>query len=214
MVFVVATMIVFDFYPITAIMIILLAFFNDVPIMTIAYDRTDVAPSPVRWDMRRVISVASAMGMVGMTGSFLMLLLALKWLKLDTGQVQTFVFLKMAVAGHLALFVARTRGFWLKKPYPAPIVIWSAIVTKLAATLLVAYGFGLVTPISWGAIGLIWGYAIVFAFVTDAVKMAVYARLDRQDRRSRRFVHDLNRSLFSHVGPHRKGRVGDDRRAA
>ncbi|NIA25388.1 MAG: plasma-membrane proton-efflux P-type ATPase [Gammaproteobacteria bacterium] len=214
MVFVVATMIAFDFYPITAIMIILLAFFNDVPIMTIAYDHTDVAPNPVRWNMRRVISVASAMGMVGMTGSFLMLLLALKWLKLDTGQVQTFVFLKMAVAGHLALFVARTRGFWLKKPYPAPIVIWSAIATKLAATLLVAYGFGLVTPISWGAIGLIWGYAILFAFVTDAVKMAVYARLDRRDRHSRRFVRNLNRSLFSHVGPHRQRRVGDDRRAA
>ncbi len=214
MVFVVATMIAFDFYPITAIMIILLAFFNDVPIMTIAYDHTDVAPNPVRWNMRRVISVASAMGMVGMTGSFLMLLLALKWLKLDTGQVQTFVFLKMAVAGHLALFVARTRGFWLKKPYPAPIVIWSAIATKLAATLLVAYGFGLVTPISWGAIGLIWGYAILFAFVTDVVKMAVYARLDRRDRHSRRFVRNLNRSLFSHVGPHRKGRVRDDRPAA
>jgi len=214
MVFVVATMIAFDFYPITAIMIILLAFFNDVPIMTIAYDHTDVAPDPVRWDMRRVISVASAMGMVGMTGSFLMLLLALKWLKLDTGQVQTFVFLKMAVAGHLALFVARTRGFWLKKPYPAPVVIWSAIATKLAATVLVAYGFGLVTPISWGAIGLIWGYAILFAFVTDVVKMAVYARLDRRDRHSRRFVHNLNRSMFSHVGPHRKGRVGDGRRAA
>ena len=36
MIFVVVAMMVFDFYPITAIMIILLAFVNDVPIMTIA----------------------------------------------------------------------------------------------------------------------------------------------------------------------------------
>ncbi len=46
MVFVVLAMIVFNFYPITAIMIILLAFLNDVPIMTIAYDRTGLNPTP------------------------------------------------------------------------------------------------------------------------------------------------------------------------
>ncbi len=55
MFFVVLAMIVFDFYPITAIMIILLAFFNDVPIMAIAYDNTWLDPQPVRWDMRRVL---------------------------------------------------------------------------------------------------------------------------------------------------------------
>ena len=46
MIFVVLAMIVFDFYPITAIMIILLAFFNDVPIMAIAYDNTWLDPKP------------------------------------------------------------------------------------------------------------------------------------------------------------------------
>lgn len=40
MVFVVLAMLIFDFYPITAIMIILLAFFNDMPIMAIATDNT------------------------------------------------------------------------------------------------------------------------------------------------------------------------------
>ena len=42
--FVVAAMIVFDFYPITAILIILLALFNDLPIMTIAVDNTRCRP--------------------------------------------------------------------------------------------------------------------------------------------------------------------------
>ena len=46
-VFVVLAMLVFDFYPITAIMIILLAFFNDVPIMAIATDNTWLDPKPV-----------------------------------------------------------------------------------------------------------------------------------------------------------------------
>ena len=142
MFFVVLAMIFFNFYPITAIMIILLAFFNDIPIMTIAYDRTGLEKNPVRWDMRQVIAVATAMGIVGVLGSFGMLLAAIDWLHLDVPQIQTYVFLKMAVAGHLVLFVARTKEHFWKRPWPAPVMIWSAVVTKLAATLLAAYGFG------------------------------------------------------------------------
>lgn len=174
MFFVVLAMVLFNFYPITAVMIILLAFFNDIPIMTIAYDNTGLEQKPVRWDMHRVISVATSMGIVGVTGSFAMLLIAMGWLHLDIAQIQTYVFLKMAVAGHLVLFVARTKGHFWKRPWPSPIMIWSAVITKLAATLLVAYGFGLIAPISWSQIALIWGYSILSAFATDFVKVWVY----------------------------------------
>ena len=131
MFFVVLAMIFFDFYPITAIMIILLAFFNDLPIMTIAYDRTGLEKGPVRWNMRQVITVATVMGIVGVVGSFGMLLIAMDWLHLDVAQIQTYVFLKMAIAGHLVLFVARTKGHFWERPWPAPIMIWSALITKL-----------------------------------------------------------------------------------
>ena len=143
----VLAMIVFNFYPITAIMIILLAFLNDIPIMTIAYDHTGLDPNPVRWDMQRIIAVSSVMGLTGVIGSFLMLYIALDLLHLSIPQVQTYIFLKMAVSGHLTLFVARSKGFFLKKPYPAPVMIWSDLATKLAGTLLSAYGFGLIIPI-------------------------------------------------------------------
>ncbi len=177
MFFVVLTMIFFNFYPITAIMIILLAFFNDVPIMAIAYDRTGLEQKPVRWNMGQVITVATAMGIVGVVGSFGMLLLAMDWLKLDVPQIQTYVFLKMAVAGHLVLFAARTKEHFWKRPWPAPIMVWSAAITKLAATVLAAYGFGLITPITWPEIALIWGYSIGSALVTDIVKVQVYRHL-------------------------------------
>jgi len=195
MVFVVLAMVFFNFYPITAIMIILLAFFNDVPIMTIAYDHTDLEQQPVRWNMSQVISVATSMGIVGIVGSFGMLLLAMDWLHLDVPQVQTYVFLKMAVAGHLVLFVGRTRGHFWKRPWPAPIMVWSAVITKAAATLLAAYGFGLITPISWPEIALIWGYSITSAFVTDVVKVEVYRHLANQTPRHRTFLKQLTRTL-------------------
>jgi H+-transporting ATPase len=197
MIFVVMTMIFFNFYPITAIMIILLAFFNDVPIMTIAYDHTGLEKNPVRWNMNQVITVATAMGIVGVIGSFGMLLIAMDWLKLDVTKIQTYVFLKMAVAGHLVLFAARAKDHMWKRPWPAPIMVWSAVITKLAATLLAAYGFGLITPISWPEIALIWGYSILSALVTDFVKVAVYRRLQQRSPRHQGFLSTVQQPLHS-----------------
>jgi len=197
MFFVVLTMVFFNFYPITAVMIILLAFLNDVPIMTIAFDRTQLDEKPVRWNMHRVITVATSMGIVGVVGSFLMLLLAKNWLHLDVAQIQTYVFLKMAVAGHLVLFVARTEGHFWKRPFPAPVLIWSAIVTKVVGTLLAAYGFGLITPITWPEIALIWSYSIISACITDLVKVQVDARLKQRARGHRLFLSQIKQSLYS-----------------
>ena len=202
MIFVVLAMLVFNFYPITAIMIILLAFLNDVPIMTIAYDRTYLDPKPVRWNMHRIIVVSTVMGLTGVTGSFLMLYLAINWLHLSIPQIQTYIFLKMAVAGHLTLFVARNKGFFLKKPYPAPIMIWSGIVTKVLGTLLAAYGFGLITPIRWTEIALIWGYSIAWAFLTDWAKVSVYRHFSMEGPRHDGFLKRAQQIITPHVGQH------------
>ena len=178
MFFVVLTMIFFNFYPITTVMIILLAFLNDLPIMAIAFDNTLVDPNPVRWNMRRILTVSTVLGLTGVVGSFIMLIIAKNLLKLDIGQIQTFIFLKMAVAGHLTLFVTRTPRMFLTKPHPSPVLLWSAIVTKLLATLFVVYPFGLITPISWRSVGIVWAYCIIWLFMGDLAKLAVYRHMD------------------------------------
>lgn len=195
MVYVVLAMLIFDFYPITAIMIILLAFLNDIPIMAIAYDHTVLENKPVKWDMHSVISVGTAMGIVGVIGTFGMQLLAMDWLKLDVSAIQTYVFLQLAVAGHLVLFVARTKGHFWKKPWPSSIMIWSAIITKALGTLLAVYGFGLITPISWYEAGIIWLYSICSAFVTDLVKVQVYRHLQHRIPGHRNFLKKIKSSL-------------------
>ena len=179
MFFVVLAMIALNFYPITPILIILLALFNDVPIMAIAVDNTWLDPNPVRWDMRRVLTVATALGIVGVFSSFVLVIAAVQYLHLSQAEVQTFVFLKMAVAGHLTLFVTRTKGPFYARPFPAPTLFWSAVVTKVLATLLVITGLGLVTPIAWQQAALIWAYALVWMVVLDRVKITVYRHLDQ-----------------------------------
>ncbi|MGD0217235.1 MAG: HAD-IC family P-type ATPase, partial [Desulfobaccales bacterium] len=195
MFFVVLAMIVFNFYPITAIMIILLALFNDVPIMAIAWDRTRVDPNPVKWNMRRVLTLSTVLGLTGVLGSFLMLIIAKNWLKLDIPQIQTFVFLKMAVAGHFTLFVTRTPRMFLRKPHPAPILFWSAVITKLLATLFVIYPFGLITPIHWRAVGVIWAYCVVWLFMGDLVKLAVLRHLEMSSPRHQTFLRVLKHCI-------------------
>ncbi|HFQ80855.1 MAG TPA: plasma-membrane proton-efflux P-type ATPase [Desulfobacterales bacterium] len=197
MVYVVVAMLLFNFYPITAIMIILLAFLNDIPIMAIAYDHTRLEQEPVRWDMHSVIAVGTAMGIVGVIGTFGMQLLAMDWLKLSVSAIQTYVFLQLSVAGHLVLFVARSKDHFWKRPWPAPVMVWSTVITKVAATFLAAYGFGFITPITWPEIALIWGYSICSAFVTDLVKVHVYRHLRHQAPRERRFISRMKGRLFS-----------------
>jgi len=199
MFFVVAAMIAYNFYPITAVMIILLAFANDVPILAIAYDNTWLDPKPVRWNMRRVLSVSTVLGLVGVAETFGILVLAKSWLNLSDDQIRTLIFLKLAVAGHLTLFVARTRRPFLTKPYPSPILLWSAIGTKVLVTLFVAFGFGLVAPISWPVIGFVWAYCIVWIFIEDWAKLHVYHHLELAAKRHRKFLDQVKKPLQNHA---------------
>lgn len=193
--FVVAAMIAFNSYPITAILIILLALFNDLPIMTIAVDNTPLDPKPVRWEMRRVLGVSTVLGVVGVVETFLILVLAKQWLNLDITHIQSLIFLKLAVAGHLTLFVARSRGPFLKRPWPAPVMLWTAVGTKVLATLLVGFGPGFITPISWPLIGFVWAYCLVWVFVEDWVKLGVYQHFDHQSKYHQRFLGHLQERL-------------------
>jgi len=92
--------------------------------------------------------------------------------------IQTFMFLKLAVAGHLTIFLTRTRGpFWSSRP--APILLWSAIATKLLATAAAIWGV-FMTPVGWEWTLLIWGYALARFFVNDGTKLIAYRLPDPQ----------------------------------
>ncbi|EKO37890.1 MAG: plasma-membrane proton-efflux P-type ATPase [Solidesulfovibrio magneticus str. Maddingley MBC34] len=194
MLFVVLAILVYNFYPITAVMIILLALLNDVPIMTIAYDNTYLDPNPVRWDMRRVLTLSTVLGFIGVIETFGLLILAKTYLKLDLPQIQSFIFLKLAVAGHLTLFVARTRKPFWAAPHPAPAMVWSALATKALATACVGLGW-FVAAVPWEYVGLIWAYCIVWLFIEDWAKLVVYQHLGLDGPSHKRFFGRVNRLL-------------------
>jgi H+-transporting ATPase len=174
--FMTASILVFNFYPVTAAMIVLLALLNDGPILAIAFDHATASERPERWDMGRVLGISALLGIAGVAASFGLFFLAESTFHLDRQVIQSLIFLKLAVAGHLTIFLTRTRGpFWSSRP--APTLLWSAIVTKMMATLAAVYGV-LMAPIGWRWALVVWGYSLAWFLVNDLIKRAGYRLFD------------------------------------
>ncbi len=174
--FMTLSILIFNFYPVTAVMIVLLALLNDGAILSIAYDNVRPSDKPEAWNMRRVLSVASMLGLLGVFASFGLFYLAQTHFHVDREHIQTLMYLKLSVAGHLTVFVTRTRGpFWSIRPAAALVV--AVISTQIIATLVAVYGL-FMTPIGWEAALLVWGYALAWFFVNDAAKLLAYRVLD------------------------------------
>jgi len=169
--FVCLSILLLGFYPITAIMVVLLAILNDIPILTISYDNVLEQDRPTKWDVRSILVLATVLGLTGVVSSFILLFIADKVLKLSMAMIQTLVFLKLVVAGHSTLFVARTRGHLWGKPYPSRLLFAAVIGTDLAATLIAAHGF-IIAPIGWVLTGFVWAYSLAWMLVNDTVKVA------------------------------------------
>jgi H+-transporting ATPase len=176
--FVTITILLFDFFPITPIQVVLLAILNDAAILSIAYDRVRGSSRPVRWDLTEVLTIATVLGLFGVISSLGILWLAQGPMELTITQVQTMMYLKLSVAGHLTIFVARTHGpFWSFRP--APILVAAVLGTQVLATLIAVSGL-LMQPISVGLAALAWGFALLEFVVLDRVKIVAYGVLERR----------------------------------
>ena len=174
--FITVSILVFRFYPVTAMMIVLLALLNDAPIMTIAFDQVKYSPEPERWNMRTVLGIATFLGIIGVIASFLVLYIGRDVFHLSREVLQSFIYLKLSVAGHLTVFVARTKGpFWSIRPSRS--LLFAVIATQIIATLIVVYGF-LLPAMSWKLALFVWGYALAAFLITDLLKVRLYRLLD------------------------------------
>jgi H+-transporting ATPase len=168
---------VFNFYPLTAVMIVMLALLNDGAILSIAYDNVKYRNQPEAWNMRVVLGVATVLGLVGPMAAFGLFYIGDKVLGLKHPELQTMMYLMLSVAGHLTIFQTRTRGPWWSTR-PATILLIAVFGTQIFATLVAVYGAWIVTPLGWKMAGLVWGYAIGWFLLTDPVKLLAYRVLD------------------------------------
>jgi H+-transporting ATPase len=174
--FMTLAIVIFNFYPLTAIMIVMLALLNDGAILSIAYDNVRYRNQPEAWNMRVVLGIATVLGLVGPIAAFGLFYLGDRVFHIDRPQIQTMMYLMLSVAGHLTIFQTRTRGPWWSIR-PAWILLVAIVGTQAAATAICVFGF-LVAPLWWGWAAFVWGYALVWFLVTDPVKLLTYRVLD------------------------------------
>ena len=131
--FMTLAIVVFNFYPLTAIMIVMLALLNDGAILSIAYDNVIYRDQPEAWNMRVVLGIATVLGLVGPIAAFGLFFLGDRVLHIDRPQIQTMMYLLLSVAGHLTIFQTRTRGPWWSIR-PARILCVAVVGTQVMAT--------------------------------------------------------------------------------
>jgi H+-transporting ATPase len=174
--FMTLAILVFNFYPVTAVMIVIIAVLNDGAILSIAYDNVHYKDKPEAWNMRLVLGISTVLGVIGVVAAFGLFYLGERVFHFDHAHVQTLMYLKLSVAGHLTIFLTRTRGpFWSIRPAR---ILWIAVLgTQTVATLIAVYGL-FMTPLGWGWAAFVWGYALAWFLVNDRVKLLAYRVFD------------------------------------
>jgi H+-transporting ATPase len=194
--FMTASILIFNLYPVTAIMVVLLALLNDLPIMMIAYDNAPIAPLPVRWDMARVLTIASALGTYGVIESFGMFWIVRDYLALSLPLVQALIFLKLLVSGHMTIYLTRNKGAIWERPWPSWKLVVPCEITQLVGTLVVVYGV-FMAPTGWLLVLMVWGYTLVSFFVASAIKIGAYRLLDCRAAHQARHLQRIEGSIAS-----------------
>ncbi len=174
--FMTLSILVFNFYPVTAVMIVMLALLNDGAILTIAYDRVHYSNRPEAWNLRLVLGIATVISVIGVVDSFGLFYLGERAFHLDRALIQTLIYLKLSVSGHFKIFQTRTRGpFWSVRP--APILLVAVFGTQVLATLIAVYGL-FMPGIGWRWALMVWGYSSAWFLVNDRIKLRAYRILD------------------------------------
>ena len=177
--FITVSIIIFNFYPVTALMIVLLALLNDAPIMTIAYDNVRYSNKPEQWNMRTILGIATMLGILGVIESFFVFYVGINWFHFNQDVLQSFIYLKLSVAGHLTVFIARTKGnFWTVKP--AKPLFFAVIITQAIATIITVYGI-LLPAMGWLPALFIWGEALFVFVIIDFIKVRAYKIFDHSN---------------------------------
>ncbi|MGA3068208.1 MAG: plasma-membrane proton-efflux P-type ATPase [Tepidisphaeraceae bacterium] len=174
--FMTLAILVFNFYPVTAVMIVMIALMNDGAILAIAYDNVHYRNKPEAWNMKLVLGISTVLGVIGVVAAFGLFYLGERVFNFDRSHIQTMMYLKLSIAGHLTIFLTRTRGpFWSIKPAK---ILWIAVLgTQILATVIAVYGF-FMTPLGWPWALFVWGYALVWALVNDRLKLLAYRIFD------------------------------------
>ncbi|WP_198648368.1 hypothetical protein [Cyanothece sp. BG0011] len=176
--FVTIAILVYGSYPVTVVMLVLLALINDGSMVTIAYDNTRIPKQPQRWNLTFILSFATFLGLVGVIETFLLYYYTEIYLQLSHEMVQTLIYLHLAVGGMMTIYVTRVQGpFWSVSP--AKTMLMATGLSVAISTILGWFGI-LMAPVGFWWTFASWGYAFVWFLIFDWLKLWLYRLLNKK----------------------------------
>lgn len=155
-------------FPLTPVQIILLAFLNDIPIITLAFDRVKRTDRPADLRPKERFTLGTLFGLTGVANSLVLYFLLANVAHLPLALIQTAFFLKLTVSGHMLIYVAHTRDRWWRF-LPDKSVIVATSLTQIVATILAVLGI-FVSAIPLPLALFVWIWAFFWMQVSELMK--------------------------------------------
>ncbi len=176
-----------NYFDIPVIALVTITILNDGTIISISYDNVEASMMPEKWDLNILYVVSSVIGAVELIASLWLLHMALNSNTagcafekmgiegLSFGQIQTLLYLQLALSAYMTVFVSRTKS-WLWSRTPSWQLSAACVLATACSTFLSAYwpfGNGMV-GIPWKHIGATWVYVLIWMIAQDAAKVFTY----------------------------------------
>lgn len=165
---------IYGHFPLTPIQIILLALLNDLPIVTLAYDRVEPNSKPAKIYVKQRFELATLFGLIGVATSLSLFVVLKNVVHLPIAVIQTMFFLKLAVSGHMLIYVAHTKHKWWRW-LPSRQVIWATTLTQLLATVVALTGL-LFQQLTIEQALLVWVWAFAWMQIAELAKHLFQAK--------------------------------------
>ena len=171
--------------PIESLYVIILALFNDLTMLPIAYDRQTAASLPENPDVTKMLFVSGGLGVVETILSLMFAYgadgtgLFQSDLSISTcgKQAQAAIWLQMFIACEILIFSARASSYFWCSLAPSVALFCSVIMGCIICCLLALF-YDYFGGLPFGDVCLIWVYDILGLFIVDAAKvqMLIYLK--------------------------------------
>ncbi|MCH9632918.1 MAG: Calcium-transporting ATPase [Chlamydiae bacterium] len=175
--FLLLSMLFLNEHPLSAIMIILIALLNDIPIMTIAYDNMEVKQDPVQWRMDEVFTISIGLAIVGVLSTFGLFWIGSYYWHLDFEHLKTLAFMGILCGGNLTIYLMRNETMLWSNPWPHWKFIGATSLSLVIGTIISVYGLGTTDflGIGWKYVIYSWIYIFIWFAICFLTKLVLYA---------------------------------------
>lgn len=160
---------IYKAYPLSPVQLLVIAILNDIPIISMAFDKVKYFSSPSKIKVAERFTLSSLYGLAGILNSLILFFLMADVFHMNWDIIQTIYFLKITVSGHMLIYVAHTKERWYKF-LPSRPVILSTSITQIAASLMAYLGI-LMTSIPLSYIIGVWIWCFLWMQFTELTKI-------------------------------------------